>query len=1005
MDPNAEGDDPSGQDYLTRGLEAALSRVDVGALIRRDQEHDRVEEVSDELPLIVDGMELLKEIGRGGIGVVYIARDLALGRDLAVKAPLKKYAGNDRILEQFREEARTNSQLQHPGIVPVHSTGYLPDGRPYFSMKVIEGQTLLELMSTLPDAREGSRRRLEILCEACRVIAFAHTRGVIHGDLKPSNVMIGSFGEIQVVDWGFSREVAGEESDIATDGLPFGTPAYMAPEQACGDAKRITKRTDVFGLGALGFELLTGAPPYVGRTRSEVYSSAQHGAVESACSILDHSSVDASIADLIQRCLRPEPKQRPSDAAELHAELVAYLEALDKKSRVLEDRLAQARMKEREALMARRATLIVSIGLFVLLVGVAWLERRKVGQEREAQKAVDSAAYRAEQLLIRAQSQPPNEIRFWDAAVESIEQASQIAEAGRIDAATRRETEALLKDARQQRSAAHATRDLAKWLAQIRLDIFLFATKATQPAAYEVGFAEHGFSLDDEATPRRIAQSRVATSLCRAFDEYAHRVSQGGSREKGKLEQIHRILEVADPDPQRIRLRTAMREGDDAFLRESFRMHLEGLPQATVSLLVLCLWNRGLGEDAVEALRRFISIEPGESWALHDLAVILLQSEAPPHDEIRGLTQALVALNPRNVHALSDHGVALRRVGALHLARASQSKAVEIDPNYSRAWIGLANVCRDLCDHEGSLAAISQAVRLEPRVPGIWALKREAHVLNGDVARALEAAQVAHDLRPTSHNDAAQLGRLLSYQQEWEAAEAAYRAAIKRRSMLYAPYMRALTEILARQGRFEDARDELAATVDEARRRGDEALVARLVPLLQIAKGRARMSKYPTDLETAVDGLGPGDLARWAECSLVRQDWRSAYLAFRELGELDELPLSGFRCWAVESAARVALSTPEEGVSTELALSAARDVLTWVMEEVRRAEEGAHKDSHSRLEMLNAWARERLLTLPLRRLWMSPRIESGSPEAALREDVRGKLRGLLDRMLSRVTRW
>ena len=181
--------------------------------------------------------ELMEEIGRGGMGVVYLARDAQLERHVAVKV----LNVTDRDL---LAEARILARLEHPGIVPVHDAGALPDGRIYYAMKLVQGTRLDRFSETKPPLPE----LLRTFCRVCEPVAFAHSQGVFHRDLKPANIMVGKFGEVLVLDWG-----------LALDGMTGGTPEFMAPEQARGD--RVNARSDVYALGkTLAFLLGSGAP-------------------------------------------------------------------------------------------------------------------------------------------------------------------------------------------------------------------------------------------------------------------------------------------------------------------------------------------------------------------------------------------------------------------------------------------------------------------------------------------------------------------------------------------------------------------------------------------------------------------------------------------------------------------------------------------------------------------------------------------------------------------------
>jgi serine/threonine-protein kinase len=214
--------------------------------------------------------ELVEAIGSGGMGAVYRVRDRDLGRDLALKVVAPERSGPDAA-RRMLEEARILARLEHPGIVPVHEVGTLPDGRLFYTMRLVRGRRLDDLVEQ-GAPREERLRAFERLCEA---VAFAHAHGVIHRDLKPENVMVGAFGEVLVMDWGVAKVRSGGPDDAATRveasraprrrvtaaGAVLGTPGYMAPEQAQGEARRADERSDVYALGAVLRFLLTGRRP------------------------------------------------------------------------------------------------------------------------------------------------------------------------------------------------------------------------------------------------------------------------------------------------------------------------------------------------------------------------------------------------------------------------------------------------------------------------------------------------------------------------------------------------------------------------------------------------------------------------------------------------------------------------------------------------------------------------------------------------------------------------
>ena len=293
-------------------------------------------------PSAGSGYRIGEEIGRGAMGIVYRARDEDLGREVAIKTLLPELAGNPGAVRWFVEEARITGQLQHPGIVPVCCFGELPDGRPFLAMKLIKGRTLTYIRAAQQDVSADLPRFLAVFERVCQTIAYAHLREVIHRDLEPSNVMIGMFGEVQVIDWGLAKVLASggrqppeftsdapATSDVARGahaprspggsalGWALGTPAYMSPEQARGENDRHDTRTDVFGLGALLCHILTGRPPYSGASADELTREAAAADLTEAFARPDGCGADPALVALCKRCLAPEPVDRPADGGEV----------------------------------------------------------------------------------------------------------------------------------------------------------------------------------------------------------------------------------------------------------------------------------------------------------------------------------------------------------------------------------------------------------------------------------------------------------------------------------------------------------------------------------------------------------------------------------------------------------------------------------------------------------------------------------------------------------------
>jgi len=273
------------------------------------------------------------EIGAGGTATVRKMYDPSLRRRVALKTLSPELSGNPRAHRDFVQEAEITAQLDHPNIIPIHELAMV-NGRASFSMRLIRGQTLGEALASwadLPDAADALYRVLNVFQHVCDAVAFAHSRGVVHGDIKPDNVMVGSFGEVYVVDWGVASLIptAGSEPAVSVSSERHtrsgvrGTPAFMAPEQAMG--RPVDGRADIYATGCVAYWLLTGQ--YVFTADNAMGLLLQHAQTSPVPpSARTELSIPPALDDLVLACLAKDPAHRPQSARELSLRL-AELEA------------------------------------------------------------------------------------------------------------------------------------------------------------------------------------------------------------------------------------------------------------------------------------------------------------------------------------------------------------------------------------------------------------------------------------------------------------------------------------------------------------------------------------------------------------------------------------------------------------------------------------------------------------------------------------------------------
>ena len=278
-------------------------------------------------------LRLYPELGRGGMGRIHPATDRNLLRHVALKRLDKELSREPFYRDGFIAEGQMTGQLEHPNIVPVHELAVDPSGVPYFTMKLVQGISLHRWMGD-PARPLGSTERieegLEIFVMVCDAVAYAHHRGVIHRDIKPENIMVAGFGQVYLMDWGLARltktrPASGHNAQMEAPG-PVVTPGYMAPEQARGNPAEMDERSDVFGLGAVLYEIVTGKTPFgEHRNADMVMKRAAAGQVVSVDDAAAGVGISKRLRDIVTRATAPKPEDRYQTVLELQREAQAFL--------------------------------------------------------------------------------------------------------------------------------------------------------------------------------------------------------------------------------------------------------------------------------------------------------------------------------------------------------------------------------------------------------------------------------------------------------------------------------------------------------------------------------------------------------------------------------------------------------------------------------------------------------------------------------------------------------
>jgi tetratricopeptide (TPR) repeat protein len=669
----------------------------------------------------VPGYEITGEIARGGMGVVYAARDLTLNRPVAVKTVLPQFIGRADLVAQFVREAGLTALLQHPGVPPVHFAGTLSDGRPFLAMKLIGGRTLADELAAT-DRVANLPRLLGVFEAISQTVGYAHSQGIIHRDLKPGNVMVGAFGEVQVMDWGLAKPLADPETGHGTGegeadaeatrpGSAKGTPAYMPPEQARGEWDRVDARSDVFALGGTLAVLLTGKAPYTGRSGVEVLRRAAAADLGEAFARLDRSPADPELVGLCKRCLSPDPADRPADGKAVAEAVAAYRARLDVRARKAEAERAAAEAEAREQRKRRKVQLGLAAAL-VTIVGLvaagAWY-RNSQAQQREFARRQQEERDRA------AREENGRRVGEYVAACEKALDADDDAVGA----------ERGLREI-QTRVPAGGTEHLADRIARCHNDLATlrkldeFDDFRTTPRNGRMPDAEaqkarvsavfREFGIIPGQTPAREAARRIAASHVRerllAALEWWHGVTL--------MPELRAMLQEADPNPYREAVRDAFhphrRSGQIALLEKP-----EALEQPPRFALVWGFQAREVAPDRGRA----ILAETRRRYPRNFQVVMLLGGlykigQNTGADDREVWYQVAVSLRPTNTAAWDGLGIALGDKGRLAEAAAAFRVVLKFTPGDALTRNNLGNVLFDLKDMSGALAEYQEAIRLEP---------------------------------------------------------------------------------------------------------------------------------------------------------------------------------------------------------------------------------------------------------------------------------------------------
>jgi tetratricopeptide (TPR) repeat protein len=785
--------------FATRGPDPFATRdPNAGMAESSTRDGDVTPDTALESDLVGDvaGCRIFGEIARGGMGVVYRAHDPALNRTVAVKVLQEKYRGRPTAAGRFLDEAQITARLQHPAIPPVHVSGTLPDGRPFLVMKLIEGQTLDQLLKKRPDPDADRGQFVGMFQKVADAVAYAHASGVIHRDLKPQNVMVGAFGEVQVMDWGIAKEIghetlgrhvtydndrvhlfspdeetadytplAGTDEVRTTAGQAIGTPAYMAPEQARGEIDGVDRRTDVFALGGVLLQILTGSSPFGGQS-GPALASARAGNLGPAFARLNHCGAETELVALCRQCLDPDPNQRPKDAGAVAAVVVELQTAAEERTRQADRDRVRA---EGEAAGERRrrrwqVALAATLALLVLVGGAfAWRDDRRAASVRAAddlrQARANQEATTAIAELTALCDRGDQEIgqpAQWRLTLKAARAAHHRAAAAGPAA---HDVRSHLTDATARLDRDEADCEIAEqceqWLAAL-VDLVGGGADETAMARKIATLVERATTIVERlggsiaAGPETVAAGiqahrlRHAVTVVTAFVAEIRQSNQSQtfpSKDHPRLLPdplmmlARQLLNWPDPFPEQVRSACA---AADAKLVKQLLEGPGGRAVSSRELLVLYLGiengNKGRPNNTDlllldEAIRR----DPTDVVALFIRAgllkdrtfVFLDPSKAMTRDEFdtRSLAAcaAAVALRPEVPELWSQYGTRLAAGRLYQWAANCFRRAIDLDPNRGADFVSLAESLGSAGQPAEALAAYRTALtRFRPLVTSEW---------------------------------------------------------------------------------------------------------------------------------------------------------------------------------------------------------------------------------------------------------------------------------------------
>jgi tetratricopeptide (TPR) repeat protein/serine/threonine protein kinase len=755
---------------------------------------------------VIGPYQLIEQIGEGGMGTVYRAQQTAPVRRLVALKVIKPGMDTRQVVARFEAERQALALMDHPNIAKVLDGGTTDTARPYFVMELVKGVPITRYCD---EHRLTPRQRLELFVPVCQAVQHAHQKGIIHRDLKPSNVLVALYDDRpvpKVIDFGVAK-AAGQpltEQTLHTGfGAVVGTLEYMSPEQTGFDQLDVDMRSDIYSLGVMLYELLTGGPPF---SRTEL---AQAGALEFLRLIREQEptrpSTKLSTAEglptlaasrgteprrlaalvrgeldwIVMKALEKDRNRRYETAGAFAADVQHYLadEPVQACPPSAWYRFRKFARRNKASLAAAASGLAV---ILALAGSAIWFGQQKALRQARTERTVTAALSQAQTLVDEGDKQIDNPKR-WQETARLAQAALQRGEDLLAEGLGTDELAARVRQVRSAVDRAVAESGLLVELDRIRLEEATVKSgkfdEARAAPLYAALFANYGLDLaEPQAAAAQINGSRLRDALLAALEEWSEITPDAG--EQNRLEEI---LQAADPpDTFRARWLAAVRRRDGPELVKLAKdAPLQRLPTTAVCKLARDLRHVKEWAASERVLRTAQEVNPGDFWLNHDLGFTLMRQGRTRAEEAVGYLRVALALRSDSPGVHLNLGHALQDKGDLDGAVRKYQAALEIDPHCSMAHSNLGRVLHEKGDLNGALREYRAAVEADPKYAmahnNLGAALQEKGDLEGAIQEYHAALKINPKFAPAHYN----LANILRDSKDLEGAIQEYRAAVK----------------------------------------------------------------------------------------------------------------------------------------------------------------------------------------------------------------------------------